>query len=184
MKSIAILAAFLAVLNANSPCQEPVPVASRRPLAPGNIPSAAGVADDLSRNYRLTIGLRQGDKPVREIVVLTASAQVRVSAVLEQDEATQGSTSVELNGVLSEKEDRSLRFSYQVGASVPRISQTLTSRSSPADGPKNVATSISYANESATGVLVMEPGKPYEIFKSAQRSYTLTIEPETPGKGK
>lgn len=138
---------------------------------------------DLSRNYRLVISFKSGEKIAKEIVLLTASTQVRISAAMEADEVTQATISAEMSGMLAEKEDGRIRFSYQLGASVPTVVVTSSSRPA-ADGSKPEIRNVQYVNESASGVLVMEPGKTYEIFKSSERSYTVTIQPEEAAKVK
>lgn len=189
MKTITILAPLLIVLTGVFPGQQPAlaqnvaippqPQVRRQVL---NTTQGSQAEADLSRNYRLTVSLKIGDQPAREIVLLTASAQIRVSAVLGTDEVTQGTTTTEVSGILAEKDDGRLRLSYQLGASVPVVTQTSTSKL-PTEAAKTEVRTIQYVNESASGVLVMEPCKPYEIFKSATRSYTLTVQPETAAKG-
>lgn len=152
-------------------------------LSPGSLPQPNTADSDLSRNYRLTIGFKSGDKAAKEIVLLTASTQVRISAAMEADEVTQATISAEMSGLISEKEDGRIRFSYQLGASVPTV--VVTSSSKPgADGAKPEIRNIQYVNESASGVLSMELGKAYEIFRSSARSYTVTIQPEEPAKAR
>ncbi len=183
MKTLSFLAVVLFTLEAQSLLaqvpggQPPMPVPERRRVISPNGGTPAE-ENDLARNYKLVFSFKDGDKPAQEIVLLTASSQISVSAGLNgKDDSTLGMTSASIQGLLSEKEKSIIRFSYQLAASIPVPSQSMTSNPGTPESKSRVV-SISYTTESASGVLLMEPGKSYELFKTGQHAYTVTIQPE------
>jgi hypothetical protein len=58
--------------------------------------------------------------------------------------------------------------SYSINTGIPLVTQGNTQ----------------FINENASGVLAIEPGKSYEIFKSSTRTYTVTVTSENAGKEK
>ena len=183
MKSLPCFAALLFIVGAQPLLAQvpnaPVPVPNperRRVMVPNN--GTTNEESDLSKNYKLVFSFRDAEKPAQEIILLTASSQVSVSACLDdKDESTLGMTTATIQGHLTEKEQGVIRFSYQLGASIPVPTQSMISKpGSPEARPQIV--NISYTNESASGVLLMEPGKSYELFKTGQHAYTVTIQPE------
>lgn len=164
----------------SAPNLPPVPAPERRRvLSPNN---ASPEEKDLTHNYQLVFGFKDGGKPAQEIALLTASSQISVSACLAaKDESQLGMPTATIQGFLAEKDNGVLRLSYQIGASIPVPTQSMVSK--PGSGePKPVIVNISYTNESASGVLLLQPGKTYEIFKTGERTYTVTIQPE-PAQG-
>ena len=178
--SLTILALGLALFDA-AIGQQPVPVSpqvptgvpspGRRMLTSPRLPGMPGSQEepvDLNRNYKLTFALKTGEKGDKEVALLTASSQIRLNTVMEADNPAMGSINAEVSGTLTEKEDGKLRLSYNISAGIPVTTQSGTQ----------------YITENASGVLVIELGKTYEIFKSSTRSYLVTVSPDGAGKGK
>lgn len=114
-------------------------------------------APDLLTNFQITLSSKSGDKH-SEVTLVTCAPQVALSSSLEE---AQGPRPFTLLGTLREEGDL-LQFDYKI--QLTKASASLPAKES------------SYA-----GALRMKPGKPYEVIKGGDITYTLTITPERNG---
>jgi hypothetical protein len=183
MKAILLFFALLIVvadIALGQPINPPGVRQTRSVFNPAGAPAEEEVT--LTRNYRLTVAFKTSEKDTRDVAVLTSSSRVSLSTPLLAGDPALGTIHAEVTGTLTEKENGRLAFAYMLGAQIPLS----TEASPPAQGPQlpSPSRNLQYSSERVSGVLIIEPGKSYEVFKSGTRSYTVTITPEDAGKEK
>ena len=107
--------------------------------------------------------------------MLTCSSNIEVSGYLSKPtEETLPTTSISVRGTLTEAEGGALVFGYAISLQVPYTSST--QRTAP--DAKAVMTSVSFANHTSSGTLLVKPGRNYNFLKIGGVTYSVTITPE------
>lgn len=133
-------------------------------------------ATTLGSNYRLNFAAISDEKPIGDISMLTCSSNLEVSGYLSKPtEETFPATSISVRGTLTEAEGGALVFGYAIALQVPYASST--QRAAP--DVKAVMTTVSFANHTSSGTLLVKPGRSYNILKVGGVIYSVTITPES-----
>lgn len=115
---------------------------------------------ELRKNYKLSLVVTSGDKPVGELTLLTCSPAIHVESPITPESAT----FVALEGTLTEKEDGVLFLDY-------------TFQNVPNGGGPQAPSRYPVRQQSMGGSLKMKPGDEYEFLKAAGLTYSLRITP-------
>lgn len=183
LAALLIVAADLPVYAQEAP-RVPVPAAELAPAPP--IPTRRRVTGpgfndsseiQLKQNYRIHLTITGAGDKKRECSLLTSSRQVKSTLFAGElgDTPAQNAATLPLglrisfSGLLDEV-DEGLRFQYSLSTSVPAPNTVQNSDKG------TTITSYSYTEEGTTSSLLMKPGKTYEVLKSGNRIYTLSVE--------
>lgn len=127
----------------------------------------------LSANYTVTLTVLLEDKPVGEVVVLTASPQIQTSVPLDVKNAQ---ASVAANGELSEGENGKMVFVYSLGFSVPVVTKSGVQPQAPNNVPVPIVGNIQYQQHQSSGSVLAKLGRPYDLLKAGGYVYRVTID--------
>lgn len=158
------------------PAPKVVPAARQRlievPLPPGSEPKPVDTL--LGANYRIVISAAAKDKPTGELSVQTCSAAFQIHGCIAQPTADNPiGTDLTLRGDLSELEGGRLRLGYSLAVTTRVPSQTF---GMPGSGQAVVA-NHSYKKNGATGMLLLQPWRSYELMQISGVLYSLSITP-------
>lgn len=144
----------------------------RRVVSPGVV---VPEATTLGSNYRLVFAASSDEKPMGDISMLTCSSNLEVSGYLSKPtEENLPTTSISVRGTLTEAEGGTLVFGYAISLQVPYAASS--QRAAP--DAKAVMTTISFANHTTSGTLLVKPGRNYNLLKIGGVTYSVTITPE------
>ncbi len=164
---LAALAALQTLGMAQQPLLPPPPSAATLLPAPS--------VTLLPVNYRVTLGYRDGEKPVGELSNLTCSPSVHVSGAIDVSENLVPENRIPISCVVRgniKDEEGIITFTYEIGMQIPVPTQRLT------NGSASFATTIQYKDVRCSGTLRMKPGKTYEVFQTGGRTLSICITPE------
>lgn len=141
-------------------------------IQPG-APSQGGEskAATLSANYTVTLTVLQDDKPVGEVVVLTASPKIVTNVPLDVKNAQ---ASVSASGELSEGENGKMVFVYSLGFSVPVVTKSVVTPQ--AGGGVPMPGNVQYQQHQSSGSVLAKLGRPYDLLKAGGYVYRVTID--------
>ena len=157
---------------AEQPTVPPVPHRTRvlPPGSPSLQPPESAATPLLTRNFRVSLIGKAGEKAAGELSNLTCHPQITFGGPMD-DSGTP--TAVTVAGLLTE-EGESLRFDYQLSFRVAIVSQS--QRATPGGA---LIDSVSWEEYSCQGSLLMKEGTAYDVIRAAGATYSLMIAPET-----
>ena len=141
----------------------------RRVPSPG-VPVSAEATKPLSVNHRLSFSVKDSDKEVGELSMLTCSSEISVNGPLGDSDSQ---SLVTVNGSLTEEQDGAIILRYEIGFTIP------VKMAMPAPGPGVPGSpGVQYQNHSSQGMLRVKAGKAYEVLRIGRTIYSITITPE------
>ncbi|MBS0632057.1 MAG: hypothetical protein JSS11_09100, partial [Verrucomicrobia bacterium] len=153
----------------------PPPV--RHPLAaPPSLDSAEAERETplLGANYRILISATEKGRKSGELSAQTCSASFQINGCLAMPTADDPhGADLSVRGELSELEGGGLRLGYSLAVTTRVPSQTF---GMPGSG-QAVMSTYSFKKNGATGMLLLQPGRSYELMQISGVVYSLSITP-------
>jgi hypothetical protein len=142
-------------------------------MSPTGLPivmnKAPGVGVRLSGNFLITLTVKESERQVGEVVVLTSSSTVKTQANLDTSSTPE---SVSFEGTLEEQESGLFAWDYVLGYKLP-----ITTSTSGTAGSQLRTTIVEYQSYSSQGSALIRIGRSYDLLKSGGRTYSVTITP-------
>lgn len=130
-----------------------------------------GAGVRLSGNFLITLTVKELERQVGEVTVLTSSSIVNTTANLDTSSTPE---SVSFEGTLEEQEGGIFAWDYTLGYKLP-----VTTGTSGTPGSQLRTTVVEYQSYSSQGSAWIRIGRSYDLLKSGGRTYSVTITPAT-----
>ena len=152
-----------------------VPAVVPKPRPGGSLgtgkPGSGG--NSLSSNFVLTVTVKEAERQLGEVSVLTSSSTVKTEVNLDTSSTPQ---TLSFAGMLQELEGGLFIWDYELGFRIP-----ITTGTAVAAGSQLRTTTVEYQSFTSQGRVLMTIGRSYELLKAGGRVYSVSILPAAEG---
>ena len=149
----------------------PAVVPKPRPLGTTGSTKPGSVGASLSSNFVITVTVKEAERQLGEVSVMTSSSTVKTEVNLDTSSTPQ---TLSFSGTLQEMEGGVFNWDYEL-----RFRMPVTSSSVVAAGSQLRTTTVDYQSFSSQGRVQIKIGRSYDLLKAGGRVYSVSILPST-----